>query len=160
MEAKRIAEGDSDPGAYRINGPRELEIEEEMRALPSRDIAAELTKAAVQVAEVATRKLKGGFVKTLKEAVLQLKMGTDTLASRAHGALPPSEKERADEVTRLRQEVSDLRQEIARLWEDRRLMPHLPPAESRRCGTRHLPSGYGGGRGDPSLPSVIPPQKE
>lgn len=124
-ETKRIAAGDFDPGVYRVNGPRELEIGKEMRALPSRDIAAELAKAAMQVTEVASRSkhLKEGLVKTLKEAALQLKMGMDVQSPWGL----PSEREREDEVARLRQEVSDLKGEIERIRENRRLMPPPPP---------------------------------
>lgn len=150
-DARRIAEGDFDPRSYRANGPKELELGEEMRVLPSCDIAAELMRAGRQVADVAARSkhIKGTLVKALNEAALHIKMGTDALATRALGALPSSEREREEEVVCLRQEVRDLETKMERIREERRLMPPFPlPKPPWRWGRKHFP------------PLIMPPRNE
>lgn len=81
-------------------------LEEEMHMCPSRDIAADMAAAAEQIFMIARKSgnLQEGYIKLLKDAALQVKVGGDALATRAQGALPPEVKEREKEAERISEE--------------------------------------------------------
>lgn len=135
----RILHGGYDPSEYRggQQSQRAEVVREEIQNLPSRDIAAQIAEAAKQVEEVASKScnLKGGFVKILKEAVLQISLGTDALMCRSL----PAENENAREMERLREEVRTLREEIEKIRmnkKDQEMMP--PPQALQITGKEHM----------------------
>lgn len=137
QKAKEIAEGNFDFQEYCPYGPKEVEIgKEELRALPSKDIAAELAMAAKKIGQVAisSGNLKDGFIKILK--ALKVRMGSDALATRALGALPAREREIEEELRCLREEVRSLKEANTRLRGDRSLMP---PPLTLSTGIRDTP---------------------
>lgn len=128
---EKILKWGYDPSEYK-GGRRSKKAEEmgeEIQNLPSRDIAAQLMKAAQQVEQVATTSsnLKGGYVKILKEAVLKMTLGVDALVCRSL----PKENENAREMERLREEVRTLKEEMEklRIRRDQDLMPPPPPQQ-------------------------------
>lgn len=128
--ADEILEGDFDPRECRL-GPKEAameaKMEEEVRAAPSQDIAAELLKTANKVKEIAAkfRNLRGTYMKTLKDCARYVRVAADALANRALGAPTHQDGEREREVTRLREELRQVKGELSALKNERErsLMP-------------------------------------
>lgn len=128
QDIEKILKGGYDPSEFKgeRKSKRMEDLEEEMQNLPSKDIGAQMTKAAKQVELIAAKSnnLKGGFVKILKEAVLKISVGTDALICRSL----PKENESAREMERLREEIRTLKEEMVKLrvQRDQELMPPPP----------------------------------
>lgn len=112
-EAEKIARGLHDPADYRKTAEydRMGELEHNIKLLPTRDIAAQLLESAKQIHGVAVKSsnLKGTMVKTLKEASLMVQVGVDIITGRTS----PRESEQQREMETLREEVNNLRKELA-----------------------------------------------
>lgn len=93
---REIVDIKHDPRDFRPGSSLEVEETERTRNRPSRDIVADLNEAALAIIKVATTSgnLKGGYIKTLKEAALKVRVGTDALATRAMSFLPPPKIEK------------------------------------------------------------------
>lgn len=164
---EKILEWGYDPSEYKggRQSKRSEEMEEEIKNLPSRDIAAQMMKAAKQVEEVAAKSgnLKGGFVKILKEAVVKMTLGMDALIYRSL----PNEDENANarEMERLREEIRNLREEMERLRarKDQELMPPPRPqqiTESEYSPVDRMEVGEEGRENTPPRPRPTHPPKE
>lgn len=154
---EKILEGSYDPTEYRggRHSKRAQDMGEEIQNLPSRDIAAQMIKAARQVESVATSSsnLKGGYIKILKDAALQMALGVDALVCRSL----PQESENAREMERLRGEIKNLREEVEKLRAKKEKEEQMPtPQDQQGIERMEIEEENRGGKGD-NPPSLLHP---
>lgn len=158
---EKILEGAFDPTEYRggRHSKRAEDMEEKLQYLPSRDIAAQMLKAAKQVESVAvtSSNLKGGYIKILKDAALQMALGVDALVCRSS---PPG-NENAREMERLREEIRNLREEVEKLRTQKDKGPMLSPQEQQGAEKMETEEDDGEKRGGtpPLTPHPVHPPK-
>lgn len=105
VEAEKIVQGRHDPAEYRkaTEYERMTELEQEIKVLPSRDIAAHLLETAKQIHGVAIKSsnMKGTMVKVLKDAAIMVQVGVDAIS----GRLAPREGAEQRELSEIREEL-------------------------------------------------------
>lgn len=110
-EAEKIAQGQHDPAEYRKAADYKKigDQEQEIKALPTRDIAAQLMETAKQIHGVAIKSsnLKGTLKGTLKNAAMMVQVGVDAIS----GRLSPREGAAQRELNELREEFKRVRME-------------------------------------------------
>lgn len=107
--AKEIADGNYDSREY---GGAKVErkilaLEEDLRELSSRDIAAEMISKAQQVKMVAGKSgnLQGSMMRILNEATLYVRVGRDALANRVQATSSLEARANELEMARLREQT-------------------------------------------------------
>lgn len=133
-ELEKIAQGQHNPAEYRKESEyqRMRDLEQEMKALPTRDIVAQIITAANQIhgTAVKSKRIKGTLVKVLKDSAMLVQVGVDAISGRAN----PREGVEQRELHELRDELKRVRMERDTL---QNMMEQKP--ESTTQGVEHNP---------------------